>query len=217
MRKKMILMAVAMMMAAGMTAQTESANRDKQRQHGVEQRSQLTPEQMAEQRSQRAARKMGLSDEQAKKFATIYADYSRELRAAADKYPTPREQAMKERRAAGRQDGPAAKGERKAKPQMDDKQLEQMHKDRFARQRAELDVQEKYYKKFRTVLTERQYAQLMKMDKGGKKAGRHDRKAFGKRAGMSGNKKGGKKGGVCCGKKGGVCGGKCDGHDARTE
>ena len=60
-----------------------------------------------------------------------------------------------------------------------------MHKNQFSRQRAVLEVQEKYYKKFRSVLTERQYSQLMRMDKAGKK--------FGKKGGKKLDRKGDKK------------------------
>ena len=195
MKKMMISLAVATMMAASMSAQTENGNQSKQRpqkmeqrQQGpqkMEQRQQLTPEQMAEHRSQHAAHKMGLSDEQTKKFSSIYADYSKELRDISSKYPTPREQAMKEQQDGKRQGEQAGKGEPKAKAQMTDKELEQMHKNQFSRQRAVLEVQEKYYKKFRSVLTERQYSQLMRMDKAGKK--------FGKKGGKKLDRKGDKK------------------------
>ena len=150
-----------------------------------EQRPQLTEEQRTEMRSQQAAHKLGLSDEQTKKFAGIYADYNKELKGVMEKYPMhpggkkdlkdkkgqkdqqeqkdlkdkkgPQDKAQKGKR------GPQA---RQHKP-LTDQELEQMHKNHFARSRAMLDVQEKYYKKLRTVLTERQYEQLMNMQKKG--------------------------------------------------
>jgi len=164
-----------------------------------QQRPQLTEEQRMEMRSQQAAHKMGLSDEQAKKFAGIYADYHNELKGVMEKYPMrpggnkgPKDKKeLKDKKDQQDSKGQRPQARRGGKgPQdwhrkaMTDQELEQMHKNHFARSRAMLDVQEKYYKKLRTVLTERQYEQLMKMQKKGWKHNKRSKamRSYAKRA-----------------------------------
>jgi hypothetical protein len=62
-----------------------------------------------------------------------------------------------------------------------DEQLAQATNNRFARTRALTDVQEKYYKKFTKIISERQYNQLVRMDSKQFKHVKKMRKAFKKR------------------------------------
>lgn len=57
---------------------------------------------------------------------------------------------------------------------MSDAEVAQANKDKLARQRAILEVEETYYKKFTKVISERQYNVLMQIDK--KKHGMHHMK-----------------------------------------
>lgn len=175
-----------MMTLAIATASAQNAQEAQQ-----QQRPQLTEQQRMEMRSQKAAHKMGLSDEQTKKFTDIYADYQKEMKGVMEKYPmrSGGKKDLKDKKAPkdgkdlkDKKDGKDLKDKKDRQPQarkggrgpqgwqpkdMSDQELEQMHKNHFARSRAMLDVQEKYYKKLRTVLTERQYEQLMNMQKKG--------------------------------------------------
>jgi hypothetical protein len=154
-----------------------------------QQNPQPTEEQRMEQRSQRVAHKMGLSDEQTKKFSGIYADYQKELKGVMEKYPMHPAgkkdmKDKKDRKDDKAQMPEARKGNKRPQgwqpKEMTDQELEQMHKNHFARSRAMLDVEEKYYKKLRSVLTERQYEQLKSMQRKGWNKNRHHKAMHGK-------------------------------------
>ena len=70
---------------------------------------------------------------------------------------------------------------------MTDDDVVKANKDKFARKRAMLDLEENYYKKFTKVMNDRQYNVMMKMDR------KHHRNHFGKghhkhHAGMNHNR-----------------------------
>ena len=176
-------MTMAALMMMGTAVNTFAQEQDKRQQRRgpqteqQQQREQLTPEQKAERKSAKMGRKMGLSDEALAKFQGIYADYAKEKRAVMEKYPMPGQpKGDKAGKKADKTGTAGKKPEKAGRPQLSDKELEQMHKNHFARSRALIDVEEKFYKKFRSVLTERQYEQLMRTDK------RHN--GMKKRAGM---------------------------------
>lgn len=105
-------------------------------------RQELTPEQRAERTANRIAGELMLDDNGTAKFKSIYTDYQKELAEVNKKY-------MPEK--PKKQEG--AKPERKERT---DKDIEDGIKNQFAHRRAILDVEEKYYTKFKSVLTPRQ-------------------------------------------------------------
>ena len=71
-------------------------------------------------------------------------------------------------------------GEKPQRKQRTEQEIEQDIKNRFARQRAVLDVEEKYYDEFRSVLNPRQIEKVYQMSGKGMKNAAKARKGFGK-------------------------------------
>ncbi|MBO4215072.1 MAG: hypothetical protein J5888_01910 [Bacteroidaceae bacterium] len=145
--KKMILMAVAfLMVGSSLMAQTKQGNKQPQK---------LTEEQISQKLAKRMACDLQLDEDKTTKFVPIYVDYRSELKKVWEKYS----------------DHPKAKQEKtqgaeKQKPrQLTDEELEKMNANRFARSRATIDVEESYYKRFLTVLTQRQYEKMQQLEK----------------------------------------------------
>ena len=133
-----------------LTANAQNDNRGHRPGQGMKSEKQvLTPEQRAERSASRIANELMLDDAGAAKFKSIYQDYQKELGEVNKKY-------MPER--PKMQDG--VKPEKKERT---DKDIEDGIKNRFAHQRALLEVEEKYYSKFRSVLTPRQIEKVYKM------------------------------------------------------
>lgn len=121
------------------------------------------PEKMAEFKSIALAEQFGLSDKQTEKFCGTYKDYCKDVAAVMEKYrPAKRE-----------------KGHR-----VTDQEVEQAIKDGFAKERALLDLKDKYYKKFSEVLTPKQIKKIYEKSQLGKRGGN---RKFGPRAGMHKN------------------------------
>lgn len=173
--KRQIILTLAMS-AMLLTATAQENNRGERRGQGMKSEK---PEMTAEQRAERAGRHIAgelmLDDASSSKFQSIYKDYQLELSEVNQKY-------MPEH--GKKVEGEQAKGERKHRS---DKEIEDGIKNRFAHQRALLDIEEKYYGKFRSVLNARQLEKVYRMsDKGGK--------GFGGKGGRGGFGHGGKKG-----------------------
>ncbi len=141
--KRILLMAVAILLMAGNTlmAQTKPGNKPPR----------LTEEQVSQQLASRMACCLRLCEEKTAKFTPIYMEYRSELKQVWEKYSTHPK---------------AEKAKQGEKPhQLTEDELKQMNVNRFARSRATIDVEEKYYKRFLTVLTQQQYDTMQKLEK----------------------------------------------------
>ena len=146
MMKRILSMAVAFLLVAGSALMAQS------NQQGKPQK--MTEEQLSQKLATRMAQNLELDADKTSKFVPIYVDYRKDLKQVWDKFAKPC--------------GPKGKpGEKPAaKPQRpSDKELEQMAADRFARSRATIDVEETYYKRFLTVLTQQQYDKMQQLEK----------------------------------------------------
>lgn len=113
---------------------------------------------MMEMQADRMAAKLGLDDKTAAKFKTIYVEYQKELMALAPK-PCQKEGDKKcDKKEGEKCDKPCCK-EMKVKT---DAEVDEMVKTRFAQQKKMVELQEKYYGKFRTVLSARQAQRVIK-------------------------------------------------------
>ncbi len=136
-------MAVAILLMAGNTliAQTKQGNKPPR----------LTEEQVSQQLASRMACCLRLCEEKTAKFTPIYVEYRSELKQVWEKYSTHPK---------------AEKPKQGEKPrQLTEDELKQVNMNRFARSRATIDVEEKYYKRFLTVLTQQQYDTMQKLEK----------------------------------------------------
>ena len=157
---KQIFMTMALS-AFLLTANAQNENRGPRHGRGMKsEKQELTPEQRADRAASRIAGELMLDDAGTAKFTSIYKDYQNELREVDKKY-------MPER--GKKQDGDKGKAEKKEKKQRTDKEIEDGMKNRFAHQRALIDVEEKYYTKFRTVLNARQVEKVYRMSGKGQK------------------------------------------------
>ena len=175
---KQIILTLAMS-AILLTANAQEQNRGPRRGQGMKsERQELTAEQRAERAADRIAGELMLDDASSNKFQSIYKDYQLELGEVNKKY-------MPER---GKKDegekGEKQKGVKGEKKHRTDKEIDDGIKNRFAHQRALLDVEEKYYGKFRSVLNARQLEKVYRMSGKGRKAfggkGKGGRGGFGR-------------------------------------
>ena len=177
-------------MALALSAMFMTSNAQDQQDFQNQQRQKptITPEQRAERSAARIAGQLMLNDADAEKFKGVYKNYQLELSEANRKFkkePKKMEQ-----------------GEKTQRRQRTEQEIEQDIKNRFARQRAVLDVEEKYYDEFRSVLNPRQIEKVYQMSGKGMKNMAKARKGFGKGKkgfgkGMKGKGKMGK--GMCQG------------------
>lgn len=140
--KRILSMTVAFLLVAGSTLMAQPQHPGKPQK--------MTEEQLSQQVATRMAQRLELDADKTAKFVPIYVDYRKDLKKVWDKYATPFPQKGK----------PAAKPQRPS-----DKELEQMAANRFARSRATIDVEETYYKRFLTVLTQQQYEKMQQLEK----------------------------------------------------
>ncbi|MBQ9163613.1 MAG: hypothetical protein IJ163_02435 [Bacteroidaceae bacterium] len=155
-------------MALALSAMFMTANAQEQQgfQNQQRQKPTITPEQRAERSAARIAGQLMLNDADAEKFKGVYKNYQLELSEANQKFkkePKKMEQ-----------------GEKPQRKQRTEQEIEQDIKNRFARQRAVLDVEEKYYDEFRSVLNPRQIEKVYQMSGKGMKNAAKARKGFGK-------------------------------------
>ena len=130
--KRIITMAVAVLLMAGSTlmAQTRQGNRPPR----------LTEEQISQKLALRMARHLQLDEDKTAKFTPIYVEYRNDLKQVWEKYSSHPKM------------GKPAAGEKQHR--FTEEELKQINANRFARSRATIDVEENYYKRFLTVLTQ---------------------------------------------------------------
>ena len=139
--------------ACMLTANAQPGGDNNHGKHGGHHRPHFTPEQRADRQADRISRELMLDDATAEKFKAIYKDYKNELAEINKRYmPEP-----------PKREGEVKPGEKRERKHMTDVEVENRTKDRFAHQRAILDVEEKYYDKFRTVLNPRQVDKVYRM------------------------------------------------------
>lgn len=141
--KRIIIMAVAILLMAGSTlmAQTRQGNRPPR----------LTEEQISQKLALRMARHLQLDEDKTAKFTPIYVEYRNDLKQVWEKYSSHPKM------------GKPAAGEKQHR--FTEEELKQINANRFARSRATIDVEENYYKRFLTVLTQQQYDMMLKLEK----------------------------------------------------
>ena len=116
-------------------------------------RKQMTPEQMLERKTARLANELALDDAKTADFTKLYKQYNDEMTAVMKKYQPERFQ----------KPDTTARREHKVKT---DAEVEKQILDRFAMSKATLDIREKYYKKFRTILSPKQIAKIYESEQG---------------------------------------------------
>lgn len=140
--KRLLLITVAFLTMVGSSLMAQPQH-DKKPQK-------MNEEQLSQEVATRMAHHLELDEAKTSKFVPIYVDYRKELKQVWNKYAKPFP--PKEKQAA--------------KPQRpSDKELEEMTTNRFARSRATIDVEETYYKRFLTVLTQQQYEKMLQLEK----------------------------------------------------
>ena len=171
--KKIIAIATVAIVAFG-TAMDASAQQ-KREQGKKGERKQMTPEQMLERKTARLANELALDDAKTADFTKLYKQYNDEMTAVMKKYQPERFQ----------KPDTTARREHKVKT---DAEVEKQILDRFAMSKATLDIREKYYKKFRTILSPKQIAKIYESEQGdrGRMQKERDRRAQG-RAGFQPN------------------------------
>ena len=142
MMKKVLSMAVAFLLVAGSTLMAQPQHPGKPQK--------MTEEQLSKQVATRMAQRLELDADKTAKFVPIYVEYRKDLKQVWEKYAKP----------FPPKDKPVAKPQRPS-----DKELEQMAANRFARSRATIDVEETYYKRFLTVLTQQQYEKMQQLER----------------------------------------------------
>ena len=135
-------MAVAFLLVAGSTLMAQPQHPGKPQK--------MTEEQLYKQVATRMAQRLELDADKTAKFVPIYVEYRKDLKQVWEKYAKP----------FPPKDKPVAKPQRPS-----DKELEQMAANRFARSRATIDVEETYYKRFLTVLTQQQYEKMQQLER----------------------------------------------------
>ncbi|MBR4706056.1 MAG: hypothetical protein IKP02_10800 [Paludibacteraceae bacterium] len=134
--RKMIIIAMTMLMAINLHAQQAGGNGQTGNRQQAMQR--------IEQQVRHYSEVFELNEEQAQQFGTLYKAYNKQMRAIHDQY-------RHERTAEG--------------TTLTDEQIEQRILDNFAQSRAILDVREQYYQEFRKFLTASQINQIFEDEK----------------------------------------------------
>ena len=134
--RKMIIIAMTMLMAINLHAQQAGGNGQTGNRQQAMQR--------IEQQVRHYSEVFELNEEQAQQFGTLYKAYNKQMRAIHDQY-------RHERTAEG--------------STLTDEQIEQRILDNFAQSRAILDVREQYYQEFRKFLTPSQINQIFEDEK----------------------------------------------------
>lgn len=135
----MVLVLCLMAMGTSLYAQTNDGK------NATDRRDRPTPEQMQQMRAQRLAEDMGLDDKTSADFLKLYAEYTAELQKLM---PTP----------------PADGSDGSGKPkELTDDEIDQQTQQRLAADRQRAEVREKYFSRFRKLLTARQTARVLDM------------------------------------------------------
>ncbi len=149
---------------------------------------------MTEMRANQIANQLSLDDATTAKFTEIYKSYVNDLQAVNTKYHPKKEVSKKEdKNNNDAKQGPKTRPERKA---LTDKEVEDRMVNGFKEKKEKIEVQENYYKKFRTILNPKQIQKVYAM--GGNNGRRGINKGMKPRGGqqkMRGQFRGGKNGG----------------------
>lgn len=133
--KARFMMAVVMFLVMGMTANGQSKN------EGTKP-SKISPEKMDSLQCQRMTAELMLNDASAAKFVPMYTNYLSELRTIHGKMMPPRDCKKMEA------------------DQQTDAEVQKMIEERFSKEQKILNVQQKYYKEFKGILTVKQIAKI---------------------------------------------------------
>ena len=139
--RKMIIIAMTMLMAVSLNAQQAGGNGQAGNGAAGNRKQAM---QRIEQQVRHYSEVFELNEEQAQQFGTLYKAYNKQMRAIHDQY-------RHERTAEG--------------TTLTDEQIEQRILDNFAQSRAILDVREQYYQEFRKFLTPSQINQIFEDEK----------------------------------------------------
>lgn len=180
--KKICILATALLFASQFTLMAQVPATA-----GVPAKRVMNPEQREARMTERMTQQLLLSDADAAKFAPLYKKYMEEMRALRPERPEVK-----------KTEDATAKAEKVAPT---DAELKKAAKERFARQRKMIDLQEKYYNEFSKFLTAKQVEKVMhpagergKGDMHGKQAPKMQDKGMemrrGKEMGQMGQRKG---------------------------
>ncbi len=139
--RKMIIIAMTMLMAVSLNAQQVGGNGQAENGAAGNRKQAM---QRIEQQVRHYSEVFELNEEQAQQFGTLYKAYNKQMRAIHDQY-------RHERTAEG--------------STLTDEQIEQRILDNFAQSRAILDAREQYYQEFRKILTPSQINQIFEDEK----------------------------------------------------
>ena len=139
-KKKLMILAISAVLVANV-----SAHEQKQECKGK----QLTKEERIEMDIYRLTHELYLSDQQAANFAKTYREYAAEM----DKLLPKKYNHME-----------AEKGKQQPPKELTDKELDKMARERFAKQKEMIALQEKYYDKFRKDLNARQVEKVLRLN-----------------------------------------------------
>lgn len=163
--KKSALFSVIMALIIAMSFNASADDNKKDR----KERPKFTPEQMATMRAQRIAENLKLDDATTNKFVETYKAYLNEQHEIFAKY--------------GKEMKEGKKGDKKQKT---DAEVEKEILDQIAMSRAQLDLREKYYKKFRTFLNPKQIKAVYNQEKKNMGKMRDEKSRRGGQPGMDG-------------------------------
>lgn len=153
-----------LMVACFMGTQAMNAQKNER---GNQPRKRMSIEQMSQMQGKRLANELGLDDATSDKFLKLYEEYMKELNDVRKKNIPPKPEAKP--------------GEEMQRPMPSDADVDKMMREDFAQSRKILDIREKYYDKFRKILTPKQVQKVY--NKGQMNRGRFQ-KEMNRRAGM---------------------------------
>ncbi|MBR3454765.1 MAG: hypothetical protein IKH26_05545 [Bacteroidaceae bacterium] len=189
--KKFFLMAIATAMFS-MTAFAQQGDNNQNRGRRQGQRPDMSK--MTEMRASQIANQLSLDDATTAKFTEIYKAYVNDLQAVNTKYHPRKEKTKKgdDKNSNEAKQGPRQRPERKS---LTDKEVEERMVNGFKEKKEKIEVQENYYKKFRTILNPKQIQKVYAM---GGNNGRKGLKGMNSKGGhqrMRSQFRGGKNGG----------------------
>lgn len=103
--------------------------------------------QFRETQARRMAEDMGLDDKTSKDFKELFGRYAEEMEKAKEQHPE------------------AGKDNRREQKTLTDAEIDKMIEESIDQEKKRVEVKEKYFKEFRKILTARQTARVMNMDK----------------------------------------------------
>ena len=153
MMKKFFLMALATAML-NLNASAQQ-NNDK---GNKSQRQRPDMSQMAEMRANQIANQLSLDDATTAKFTEIYKQYVKDMQAVGTKY-----RPKKEVKNEGQDQANSAQRQPRQRKALTDKEVEERMLNGMKEKKERIEVQENYYKKFRTILNPKQIQKVYAM------------------------------------------------------